>query len=172
MQETLVRFLGQDSPWRRAWQPTLVFLPGESLWTEEPGRLQFMGSKRVGHNWATKQAHARTDSAPAGLKEASSHEVYSCQEVSQPATTRAWGPQAADESPAPSGPWVAALWDPGLEIQLKLSHAHTPHPLWGNSKGVKSLSVRSWIQGFYPWLVDTELLPGQGSELCLGCKNH
>ena len=24
-------------PWRRAWQPTPVFLPGESTWTEEPG---------------------------------------------------------------------------------------------------------------------------------------
>ena len=24
-------------PWRRAWQPTQVFLPGESPWTEEPG---------------------------------------------------------------------------------------------------------------------------------------
>jgi len=36
-------------PWRRAWQPTPVFLPGESLWTEEPGGLQSMGSQRVGH---------------------------------------------------------------------------------------------------------------------------
>ena len=26
--------------WRRAWQPTLVFLSGESPWTEEPGVLQ------------------------------------------------------------------------------------------------------------------------------------
>ena len=26
-------------PWRRAWQPTPVFWPGESLWTEEPSRL-------------------------------------------------------------------------------------------------------------------------------------
>ena len=26
-------------PWRRAWQPTPVFLPGESPWTEELGRL-------------------------------------------------------------------------------------------------------------------------------------
>ena len=33
-------------PWRRAWQPTPVFLPGESPWTEEPGRPQFMGSQR------------------------------------------------------------------------------------------------------------------------------
>ena len=27
-------------PWRRKWQPTPVFLPGESSWTGEPGRLQ------------------------------------------------------------------------------------------------------------------------------------
>ena len=41
-------------PWRRAWQLTPVFLPGESPWTEEPGGLQSMWSQRVGHNWATK----------------------------------------------------------------------------------------------------------------------
>ena len=27
-------------PWRRKWQPNPVFLPGESPWTEEPGRLR------------------------------------------------------------------------------------------------------------------------------------
>jgi len=26
-------------PWRRAWQPTPVFLPGESPWTEETSML-------------------------------------------------------------------------------------------------------------------------------------
>ena len=30
-------------PWRRAWQPTPVFLPGESPWTEEPSGLQSTG---------------------------------------------------------------------------------------------------------------------------------
>ena len=30
------------SPGRKKWQPTPVFLPGESPWTE-PGRLQSMG---------------------------------------------------------------------------------------------------------------------------------
>ena len=30
MQETRVRFLGQEDPWRRKWQPTPVFLPGKS----------------------------------------------------------------------------------------------------------------------------------------------
>ena len=29
-----LRDLGQKTPWRRAWQPTPVFLPGESPWTE------------------------------------------------------------------------------------------------------------------------------------------
>ena len=42
-------------PWRRAWHPTPVFLPRESPWTEEPGRLQSMVSQRAGHDWATKQ---------------------------------------------------------------------------------------------------------------------
>ena len=35
------------------WQPTLVLLPGESLWTKEPGRLLFIRSKRIGHTRAT-----------------------------------------------------------------------------------------------------------------------
>ena len=30
MQETWVQSLGWEDPWRRAWQPTPVFLPGES----------------------------------------------------------------------------------------------------------------------------------------------
>ena len=33
-QETWVWFLGWEDPWRRAWQPTPIFLLGESLWTE------------------------------------------------------------------------------------------------------------------------------------------
>ena len=41
--------------WRRALQSTPAFLPGESPWTEEPGRLQSMGSQRVGHNRAAKE---------------------------------------------------------------------------------------------------------------------
>ena len=40
--------------WRRAWQPTPVFLPIEPPWTEEPGGLQSMGSQRVGPDWAAK----------------------------------------------------------------------------------------------------------------------
>ena len=38
MLESWVRSLGWDSL-EGAWQSTLVFLPGESAWTEEPDRL-------------------------------------------------------------------------------------------------------------------------------------
>ena len=43
-------------PWRRTWQLTPVFLPGESLWTEVPGGLQSMGLQRVKHNGTTKHS--------------------------------------------------------------------------------------------------------------------
>ena len=38
--------------WRRQWHPTPA-LAWKIPWTEEPGRLQSMGSQRVGHDWAT-----------------------------------------------------------------------------------------------------------------------
>ena len=40
--------------WRRKWQPTPVFLPGES----QPGGLPSMGSHRVGHDWSDLAAAA------------------------------------------------------------------------------------------------------------------
>ena len=44
MQETWVRSLGWEDPLEEGMTPhTLVFLPGESPGTEEPGRLQSMG---------------------------------------------------------------------------------------------------------------------------------
>ena len=45
MQETWVRSLGQEDPWRRAWQPTPVFLPGEFH-----GQKILAGYSPWGHN--------------------------------------------------------------------------------------------------------------------------
>ena len=44
--------------WRRKWQPTPVFLPGESQGPGEPGGLPSMGSHRVGHDWSDLAAAA------------------------------------------------------------------------------------------------------------------
>ena len=43
-------------------QPTPVFLPGESSWTEEPGGS--MGSQRVGHDRVTKNSTAHVRAYP------------------------------------------------------------------------------------------------------------
>ena len=37
--------------------PLQLFLPGKIPWTEELGRLQSMGSQRVGHDLATEHKH-------------------------------------------------------------------------------------------------------------------
>ena len=57
MWETWVQSLIGKIPWRRGWQHTPVFLPGESPQTEEPGRLQSKWLQRVGHDWATKHSY-------------------------------------------------------------------------------------------------------------------
>ena len=60
--------------WRRKWQPTPVFLPGESQGRGEPGRLPSMGSHRVGHDWSNLAAaeaaklHANLNTLPWKLK--------------------------------------------------------------------------------------------------------
>ena len=40
-------------PWRQKWQPTPVFLAWKIPWMEKPGRLQSMGSQKVGNDWVT-----------------------------------------------------------------------------------------------------------------------
>ena len=42
MQKNWVQSLGWEDTLEEAWQPSPVFFPGESSWTEEPGGLQSM----------------------------------------------------------------------------------------------------------------------------------
>ena len=41
-------------PWRRRWQPTLVFLPGKSHGWRSLGAIVYGGLKRVRHNLVNK----------------------------------------------------------------------------------------------------------------------
>ena len=45
-------------PWRRAWQPTPVFLPGESCRQRSLAGLQPIGSHRVRHEWSDLVQHS------------------------------------------------------------------------------------------------------------------
>ena len=55
MWETQVRSLGREDPLEEEMATHLSILAWEIPWTEEPGRLQFIGHKRVGHDLETKQ---------------------------------------------------------------------------------------------------------------------
>ena len=53
MQETRVQSLGREDPLEKEMATHSSILAWRIPWTEEPGWLQSMGSKRVGHNWVT-----------------------------------------------------------------------------------------------------------------------
>ena len=50
MQETQVLSLGWEDPLEKGVATHSSILAWRVPWTEEPGRLQSMGSQRVGHN--------------------------------------------------------------------------------------------------------------------------
>ena len=52
MQEIWIKSLDQEDSWRRAWQPTPAFLPGESSGQRNLMGYSPWGRKRVGHDWA------------------------------------------------------------------------------------------------------------------------
>ena len=50
MQETWVRSLSREDPLEKGMATHSSILAWRIPWTEEPGRLQFVGSQRVGHD--------------------------------------------------------------------------------------------------------------------------
>ena len=50
MQETQVRSLGWEDPLEKEMAAYSSIVAWKIPWTEEPGRLQSMGSQSVGHN--------------------------------------------------------------------------------------------------------------------------
>ena len=53
MRETRVRSLGWEDPMEKEMAIHSSTIAWKIPWTEEPGRLQSMGSQRVGHDWGT-----------------------------------------------------------------------------------------------------------------------
>ena len=55
MWKAWVQSMGGKIPWRRKWQPTTVFLPGESYGQKSRVGYKPWDCNRAGHNRATKQ---------------------------------------------------------------------------------------------------------------------
>ena len=57
--DTWVQSLGLEDPLEEGMAMHSSILAWRIPWTEEPGRLQFMGSQRVRHNWVAKHSTAQ-----------------------------------------------------------------------------------------------------------------
>ena len=53
MWETRIQSLGWEDPLEKEMATHSSTLAWKIPWKEEPGMLQFMGSQKVGHDWAT-----------------------------------------------------------------------------------------------------------------------
>ena len=60
MQETQVQSLGQEDPLEKEMATHYSILAWKIPWAEECGRLQSVGSQRVGQGWATSLSHSLT----------------------------------------------------------------------------------------------------------------
>ena len=98
--------------WRRKWQPTPVFLPGESQGWREPGGLPFLGSQSW--TWLKRLSSSSSSSSGKG---------YVCQVGEAdliPGSGRSPGKEMATHSSNPAWeiPWTekpSRLWSTGLQ---------------------------------------------------------
>ena len=107
----------------------------ENPWTEEPGRLQSMGSLRVGHDWAASLSlftfmHWRRKWQPTPVflpRESQGRgSVVGC---------RLWGPTESDMTEETA---AAATWDVILNPTIHLSSAHDCRGRESTMKWVRS----------------------------------
>ena len=63
MRETRVWSLGWEDPLEKEMATHYSTIGWKIPWTEEPGKLQFMGSQRVRHDWATSRSRSRSQEA-------------------------------------------------------------------------------------------------------------
>ena len=107
------------------WEPILQGSPLqysglEIPWTEEPGRLQFMGSQRVRHDWATSLTSLKGSGSSQVALSPQNSDSQSCRAA--PLSTP---PQPHANSGSPislfSPPWMA-----GISSRYLWSNCHVP----------------------------------------------
>ena len=77
--------LGGEDPLEKKIANHCIYLPGKIPWTEEPGGLQYMGSQRDRHNWATNTLHFHKNINKCGVVLAHRPEfAYPCLRYSMP----------------------------------------------------------------------------------------
>ena len=134
MQETRVWSLGWEDPLEKEMGTHSNILAWKTPWTDEPGRLQSMGSQRVGYDWATSLSLSY-------YLKYSPLEVYSAYPLTVTSTKTHWQTNSA------SIHFSSLMW------RLPLSPSHLKGVFWVEMpwSEVKSLS-HVWLS-VTPWTV-------------------
>ena len=129
-----VQSLGGEDSWRRTWQPIPVFLPGDSLWTEEPWQAMV---HRVTNSWTwLKQL---TTLAQYRHKYHYSPTHYNVPRISERAI---FMPSATHSHPMRSGsPWPLKRKEEGLWSEAALPGSHSLQEITG---GFEPRPSKSW----------------------------
>ena len=117
-------------PWRRKWQPTPVFLPGESHGQRSPGDCSLWAC-RVGRDWAQHSPIRISSLAPRPSSCPHFCSEFFCPEILQgwdlALSPKSWG------SPKPTlkpWPWACAPSGWGRFLQQELSFTARPSLRW------------------------------------------
>ena len=141
-QETGDQSLGWEDPLEKEMATNSTILAWRIPWTEEPGRLQFMGSKRVRYNWGTNtftfkplyswffMSHSLV--VVKGL--AWLNDAYESCHAGPPKTDRSWWRVLTKRSPS----------EEGMANHSSILASRTPRTVW---KGKK---IWPWKMSTYP----------------------
>ena len=115
MQEMWVQSLGQKDSLEKGMATHSNILDWRIPWTEEPGRLQSMGSQRIRHDWTTEHTHSDFFS-PIGFRITSGFEILNhvFTDISSP---------VSGCLSFPAGLWVCVRDLPRLRFSLLWSSA-------------------------------------------------
>ena len=151
MQEMRVQPLGQEDPLEKKMSTHSRILTWKIPWTEEPGRLQSLGSQRVGHDWAEGQ---RKIFLCTSLSLSPTSRCESCKSVHSFCCRNAW----------PAGKRSIRL--KGTSLVLRWQRTHLQHLRPGFHLEVRTTP---WRRG---WLPTPVFLPGEfhGQRNLLSCS--
>ena len=149
VQEILVHSLAWEDPLEKGIATHSCILAWRIPWTEEPGGLQFMGSERIGHDWATSTFTSITEPAIASgqtvLFNLMIHCQRGCMKLYISAESRVWGRRINRLSPA-----ILYCWSSG-RASMPVAVPWLPRRsccVWSfsGSRKVSGPEARGWVR--------------------------
>ena len=155
MQEMRVQPLGQEDPLEKKMSTHSRILTWKIPWTEEPGRLQSLGSQRVGHDWAGQRKIFLCTS----LSLSPTSRCESCKSVHSFCCRNAWPAEKKVHKIKRDFPGAQMAKNPPSTLEIGIPSVSADNTL---EKGmVTHSSILAWR---IPWTEEPAELQSMGSQ--------